>query len=251
MSEKNLGDYIKEIYEKVREIKEITGDEKNIIAFRGEPRDYKETALMPSIFRDKNIENESLSYDLAQDYKLNNHKDLYVDQATNLQHYMALSRMLDITFNCLVALFFACKYSENDKNEDAIIYIFNFPEYHSPHSKHIEKLYEDALDNGDNIAYSKNFRVFAENYTNPRIKSQCGGFIFFPGKVFYPIDSIYYDKLVIPSNEKENIIKDLDILFSINESTLFPEMNEITSKIKKRMLIERAYKKNRRIKYKE
>lgn len=88
--------------------KQNSKNSKHIIAFRGEPIDYRDTALMPSIFRNGNRKYESLSYDLAIDYRLNNANDQYVDQATNLQHYIALSRMLDITFNCLVALYFAC-----------------------------------------------------------------------------------------------------------------------------------------------
>lgn len=240
----NLDFYIEEIY---RKVKKVPKNKKHIVAFRGEPKDYDKTALMPSIFRNENVEQESLSYDLAIDYKLNNHKDLYVDQATNLQHYAALSRMLDITFNCLVALFFACKSDESNKNEDAVVYVFDFPEYYSPHSKYIESLYEDALEDNDSIAYSKNFRVFSENFTNIRIKSQYGGFIFFPGKVFYPIDNVYYDKIMIPWHEKEKILQDLDILFSINESTLFPEMNEITGKMKKRLLSERSYSKPQKL----
>lgn len=155
--------------------------------------------------------------------------------------------MLDITFNCLVALFFACTGDENGKNEDAILYIFDFPEYYSPHSKYTEDLYKDALGDKGNIAYSKNFRVFSENFTNIRIKSQYGGFIFFPGEVFYPIDEIYYDKILIPYNDKKNILKDLDILFSINESTIFPEMHQITGKMKKRLLNERLYSKSREL----
>lgn len=223
--------------------KQNSKNSKHIIAFRGEPIDYRDTALMPSIFRNGNRKYESLSYDLAIDYRLNNANDQYVDQATNLQHYIALSRMLDITFNCLVALYFACCNYEKDSDEDGIIYIFDFPEYYSPHSKYIQTLYVDVLESNNSIAYSKNFRVFAESYTNPRIKSQSGGFIFFPGDTFSPINNIYYDKVEISGDDKKQIIKDLDTLFSINVSTLFPEKNEITDKMKKRLLDERDYSK--------
>ena len=194
---KDIGYYIQKIYKKVdnRMKKQNSKNSKHIIAFRGEPIDYRDTALMPSIFRNGNRKYESLSYDLAIDYRLNNANDQYVDQATNLQHYIALSRMLDITFNCLVALYFACCNYEKDSDEDGIIYIFDFPEYYSPHSKYIQTLYVDVLESNNSIAYSKNFRVFAESYTNPRIKSQSGGFIFFPGDTFSPINNIYYDKV--------------------------------------------------------
>lgn len=247
-NKKSIGKYIQEIYEKVDNLKERlekqnSKNNKHIFAFRGEPIDYKDTALMPSIFRNGNRKYESLSYDLAIDYRLNNANDQYVDQATNLQHYIALSRMLDITFNCLVALYFACCNYEKDSDEDGIIYIFDFPEYYSPHSKYIQTLYVDVLESNNSIAYSKNFRVFAESYTNPRIKSQSGGFIFFPGDIFSPINNIYYDKVEISGDDKKQIIKDLDTLFSINVSTLFPEKNEITDKMKKRLLDERNYSK--------
>lgn len=244
----SLNEYLEEIDNIITNFQ--CSDPKNLIAFRGEPSDYKETALTPSLFRNDYIEFEKVSYDLSVDYKLNSINDNYVDKATNLQHYMEMSRMLDITFNCLTTLFFAC----NDANtinienlNDAIVYIFSFPEYYSPHSTFIQELYEDALQDNKGIAYEKNFRVFSENISNPRIKAQNGGFIFFPGKKFYPINKIYYKKIIIDKKSKKRLLNDLNTFFSINFSTLFPETDKISTTMKKRMLTERRYSNHKKI----
>ena len=210
--------------------------------------DSKETALTPSLFRNDYIEFEKVSYDLSVDYKLNSINDNYVDKATNLQHYMEMSRMLDITFNCLTALFFAC----NDANtinienlNDAIVYIFSFPEYYSPHSTFIQELYEDALQDNKGIAYEKNFRVFSENISNPRIKAQNGGFIFFPGKKFYPINKIYYKKIIIDKKSKKQLGK--VGYSSLNKFSSIFQTDKISTTMKKRMLTERRYSNHKKI----
>lgn len=211
-------------------------------AFRGEARDYGRTKLMPSLFRDSSyVSKEKYLFELLFDYGvISEGKNKNIEKAIEAQHYVSISRMLDITFSVLPALYFACS-SKNNMQEDGLIFIFAFPDYYSPNSKYIEKFYTEMLE-GNNIAYSKNFKVVSHSYSNERIKAQNGGFIFFQGSEFSPISDIYYETISIKSEDKEDILRELNLLFSINEATIYPE------KENKAKLVEQKFKKGR---YKE
>ena len=126
-------------------------------------------------------------------------------------------------FDVLVALYFACTHPDE---HDGYVYVFAFPEHYSPHSKYIEEFYTNVLE-GKHIAYSRNFKVFSHSVTNDRIKAQKGGFIFFPGKEFHPINDCYYERILISKNHKREILEDLEALFQITKATLFPEKDKV------------------------
>lgn len=229
-----LPHYIAQIKERVNELSSRHStflETVPLIAFRGEPADYGITKLMPSLFRDSNyIAKESHLFELFCDYSIVDSKASNIEKAIETQHYASFSRMLDISFNVLVALYFACK----PPNEcDGYVYVFTFPEHYSPHSKYIEEFYTNILE-GKHIAYSRNFKVFSHSCTNDRIKAQRGGFIFFPGKDFHPINSCYYERVAISKDHKQEILDDLEILFQITNATLFPEKDKIAEVIKNR-----------------
>lgn len=230
-----LSNYLKKVEEEVDSL--IEGHKKVtntncLIAFRGENKDYEETKLMPSLFRNENyIEKEKYLFELLDDYGfIQPNQKRNIEKAIEAQHYIAISRMLDITFNLFVAIFFACKGNEN---ENGIIYIFCFPEHYSPHSQYIEEFYTHIL-NDKNISYSSNFKVISHSHSNNRIKAQNGGFIFFTGKEFRPIPNVYYKKVIIEKNDKRKIFKELDLIFNMNESTIFPEKEKIIQVVKQK-----------------
>ncbi len=234
-----LSKYIAEIKEKVAELSSRHRTflkTEPLIAFRGESDDYGETKLTPSLFRDNSyVAKESHLFELFCDYSIVDPKASNIEKAIETQHYACISRMLDISFDVLVALYFACERPE--KNDvpvnDGYVYVFAFPEHYSPHSKFIEEFYTNVLE-GKHIAYSRNFKVFSHSFTNDRIKAQKGGFIFFPGKEFHPINSCYYDRVPISKDDKEEILKDLETLFQITKATLFPEKDKIAKVITNR-----------------
>ena len=202
-----------------------------LIAFRGEPKDYGDSKLTPSLFRDSDlIQKESYLFELYTDYGIMSRSVSNIEKAITTQHYAAISRMLDISFNALIALYFACS---GHAEEDGVVYIFAFPEYYSPHSHYVEESYSSIL-RGKHLAYPHNFMVLSHSSSNERIVAQKGGFIFFPGAEFHPIDSCYYRHINIPAEHKEVILKDLDLLFSINHATLFPQKDNISDVAKER-----------------
>jgi len=204
-----------------------------LVAYRGEPKDYGETKLTPSLFRENTyVSKEAHLFELFSDYNIVPRGASNIEKAIETQHYASISRMLDISFDILVAIYFACDDQEQEK-EDGFVYAFTFPEHYSPHSKYIEDFYTDVLE-GKHIAYSRNFKVFSHSHSNDRINAQKGGFIFFPGKEFHPINDCYYDRVRIPKEDKPTILKDLALLFQINEATIFPEKEKIAKVIKER-----------------
>lgn len=96
--------------------------------YRGEFKDYGETALTPGIMRNsghsKNedkIINEMVSYFPERFPRGTSTFDILVD----LQHFQIPTRLLDITTSPLVALFMACYNFNNEPNPDKdVVYIF-------------------------------------------------------------------------------------------------------------------------------
>ncbi|MEG1060361.1 MAG: FRG domain-containing protein [Oscillospiraceae bacterium] len=203
-------------------------DTKLLFAYRGESRDYGATQLMPSLFRDsKQVHKEHHLFELLCDYNIVSSEASNVEKAIEAQHYAAISRMLDISFNALVALYFAC----SDIERSGYLFVFAFPEHYSPHSKYVEDFYTNMLSK-KHIPYSRNFKVFSHSFSNDRIKAQKGGFIFFPGTDFIPINNCYYRKISIQEQDKAILLKDLEMLFLINEASIFPEKEKIAKVVK-------------------
>ena len=93
------------------------------VFFRGQSEEFE--FIIPSIFRDaKYIENEDeLIKEAEISYPLEIQKIKYKpDKLALMQHYGLPTRILDITTNALVALYFAV--SEN-KDKDGVVYLFN------------------------------------------------------------------------------------------------------------------------------
>lgn len=234
-----VGEYINEVMYRLKYLQELQGeyfDEGALVAFRGESKDYENTKLMPSIFRNPEmVEKEAHIFELIRDYDIiSDGKNEYMDKAITAQHYIAISRMLDITFSVLTAIYFACK-SKDNKEEDGIIYIFRFPEHYSPHSTYLEEFYRRLIKNEEDILYPKNFKVITHSFSNERIMAQMGGFILFPGKEYMPISDIYYEKVIIAAKDKNKLLEDINILFGIEEATLFPEKDKRAELVKKKL----------------
>lgn len=233
MEKKLLVDYLQQIDAAVKAFKEINKSRSCLYAFRGESKDYGTTKLMPSLFRNPDFVNkERYLFELLSDYGVIEGKKTNIEKVIEAQHYVEISRMLDITFNVLPSLYFACS-SEKNMQEDATVYIFCFPEHYSPHSTYIEEFYREVL-NRKSKMYSKNFKVVSHSYSNDRIKAQSGGFIFFQGKEFSPISDIYYKTISINKDDKKNILQDLSLLFAIDDASIFPEKENKAQLVKEK-----------------
>ena len=207
-----------------------------------------------------------------------------IEKLTYMQHYNCPTRLLDITSNPLVALYFACN---TYPDQDGAVYMFSFSNdeillpkdpkikvlanlaeltenertslayqsylssdnnkfRQSSNSKYSSEILEKffQLLNRNEHLYERNLipfdllapQVFQPYKDNPRLIKQDGAFII-SGLDFNEEDShqkilnFVTDKIIIPSNQKDLILSQLNRL-GINESTLFPEIEHISNHLR-------------------
>ncbi len=236
-----IAKYLNDIARAIKELKGQVPD--SLICFRAESKDYGDSKLIPSIFRnrDSNIKELELNYgNLLVDYNLVSPNASKLMKAIKCQHYFAQSRLLDITFNCLVSLFFLVNEDINKRPDNGIVYVFGFPRYFSPNDDQINELFDAIYDDTIPIV-DKNFKVLTNCWTNDRIKAQNGGFILFLGDYPYEIPEIYYRKIIVERDNYPSLKESLDVLFNINQFTIFPQDDNIIKQMKPFM---KSYKSN-------
>jgi len=258
---------VNEILEKIR----TTQEDSKTIFFRGHANSsYR---LLPSIYRaNAPFYEKEIFYDTISTipYEFQGIESTF-EILTKFQHFGTPTRLLDITTNPLVALFFACKSSNkhgelltfNVSNKDIKLfdsdtvsvvtnivklnYDFDIPPTVAKKSdKHFdelvhkirnEKSYFDNLVVKDDL--NKSFFV-KPKLDNPRIIKQSGAFIvcgmddikYKPSKEILEIErDKVTSRIIINKNLKSEIIKLLET-FNISSGSLFPELSEVAGYIK-------------------
>lgn len=262
-------------YKEIRNISGVTDFIENIISFdRGDDyvnfyRGHSDLKykLEPSIFRKSSngsfqyLENEDTIYNelLTQNYGEFDSDNSTFDRLVRMQHFTLPTRLLDISTNPLIALYFACKGNEGLSGDAILIQVprEKVKYFDSDTAACIANLCKltikdkDILDIGTQdikyrntinklYSYIKNDKPYFENLiklssindivcikgkvTNDRINAQSGAFLLFG------LDLVLRDRnkfgfkvmhFAIKPDIKKKILKDLDLL-NINESTLFP-----------------------------
>lgn len=244
--------------------------------FRGHSNYNYET--IPSIYRNDNIQNEARFYHEAI---RRNPTEFTEDMSTfdklvKMQHYELPTRLLDITTNPLVALYFACQGSDKVDGE-VLIY--------SMQPEQIEYYDSDAICKLSNIAKcSKDFSLKADNkftdnkdslvsyikqdkpsfngnlepkdldqvlcvmpkLNNDRIIRQHGAFFIYGMGISKETPAELLDKprkIRIKGDSKKDILKELELL-GINDAELFPETDKIMKHIKNNIQEDRLFSQN-------
>ncbi len=259
---KNINDIVKE--------NEKNQDNKKIF-FRGQAN--KEWEIMPNIFRNNLIGLEHKLIEEAEALKANEISKCSnkFEILTVLQHYELGTRLLDITTNPLVALYFAC--CDEEEKDGVVYYATEYPtSYNSFEIKVLTRLVEfDASSKVDITNFikclkddkiiSNNFNndkiidILKENYfvtsniTNSRLQRQSGAFLipglvnvykekekYFICKAKSSLRNVFNQKMfIINKKSKFELLKTLD-MFNINEATLFPELEHQMKYIRWKML---------------
>lgn len=114
----------------LRKRKKAADTSANIIFFYREyyNPDYK---LIPSVFRNNNLSQESDFYHKIMVHCPEEFKNFFhLGRLVHMQHYSYPTRLLDVTSNPLVALFFACKnfgHEEYNKSGSGKVFVFCIP----------------------------------------------------------------------------------------------------------------------------
>lgn len=234
----NVADYINTVSQIIsNQDKDIT------IVYRGESRIF-DTPCQPNIFRKSLLKNnkffEKNLFDEMTSNKITS-GTTYLEKAIDAQHGGFPSRLLDVTYNSLVALYFATTpyfhYPENSEDDhDGIVYIYFFNKLFCPSGKNITDNYKAIIDRdhvwlSSESIFQKNHKLIDHIKLNKRIVAQQGALILFQGDEVCPISNAKYTKIRIPSKSKSAIRTQLKTLFGIHTGFIYPEPSNLVTEI--------------------
>lgn len=274
---KSLIDYItlcNELYDALR-VNAFYEEER--LFFRGQKS--KEFSILPSIARTTR-KSQKPEHFIMQEYKMVNelirrkpNEFAGFDEFNTLakmQHYGLPTRLLDITSNALVALFFACeRVKENHEWQDGEIFFFkkSDTEIHSSYSVHVALLSSYFKSQSNNYSSTQDFDVnenleklldtgkaeilqeemkeyilTVPKYHDEREVRQSAGFILFPniaerGFITPHIKDIKDDvvkkmgfRVIVDAAAKDRILRELARV-GITKEFLFPDMQNLARHI--------------------
>lgn len=237
---KSLDKYISVVSKYMEKYK----NDNKIVVFRGEANDYGESACVPNIFR-KNILTYNPKFEknlfdemTANDLTIGNN---YLEKAISAQHDGFPSRLLDVTYNCLVALYFACtphynKPEDSLDNEDGRVFLFVIEKMFCPTGENIVDNYNEIVKRSEdsfikNQIFGKNHKLIDHIKTNKRIIAQQGAFILFQGDEYEPIPKRLCKTIIIDRKAKRDLRTQLSSLFGIDTGSIYPQAENFVSKM--------------------
>lgn len=233
--------------EELRELLEIMGKEKTGKLYRGQAS--SSWNLDASITREpKYLDNEGdMYYDILslKPDAFQNDQTVY-ERLITMQHYGMPTRLLDVTRNPLVSIFFACNNMERKEN-DGVIFTFK-PEKKSEFLNFEDKKLEDLTilfnyGNSKETEESKDFLAkiwFIKGVAkNQRINSQSGDFIFVGNgdDVKQKLHQLPKMSIIIDSKSKEVLIEQLESL-NIHGGAVYPDLTHMSNYIRNKYLNE-------------
>lgn len=226
--------------EELRELLEIMGKEETGKQYRGQAN--SSWNLDASITREpKYLSNEAEMYYEILSLKPDAFKnDISVyERLITMQHFGMPTRLLDITRNPLVAIFFACN-NWDCKDNDGVIFTFkpkdksDFLNFEDPRLKHLSTLF-----NHNNVKETDESKAFLSKIwyikgvaKNQRISNQSGDFIFV-GKgdeVTKELHQFPKMSIVIDSETKKVLLEQLESL-NIHGGAVYPDLTHMSNYI--------------------
>lgn len=238
----------------------------NNVFYRGQLEVYK--SITSSISRNAGYtSNENLIYEEAINMKSVEFADLIspIERLSKMQHYGIPTRLVDLTVDPLIALFFAVQ--NFDDKSHGNVYVFVQPE-HNLNDKRIKLLSLLATLDSHNLEVIKSsyLECYSEEITedeilefasegafikysddlqksNERLFCQKGSFAICGNetigkeikKSILPLDSIEPTMVIrIPFEHKQAVKKELDEKYNINETTIYPEFLSVADYLKEK-----------------
>lgn len=232
--------------EELRELLDIMGSPKSGNLYRGQA--VSTWKLDSSLTRDKRyIDNEDKMYYEILSLKpesFQNDQTVY-ERLITMQHYGMPTRLMDLTRNPLIAIYFACDNLEkNDKEKDGCVYTFcpneAYPllNFEDERLKSLKALYDVDYKNRDDTFLNGIYYIMGLA-KNQRISNQSGDFVFVGkdkdnGQKLYNLPEL---TIVIDSDAKTVLLQQLETL-NIHGGSVYPDLSHMSNYIKDR------YKKN-------
>ena len=232
-------DAVENVSQFINRINEYIGKNRRegfFCVYRGEPNIYT-TPCRPNLFRtdimQRNKFFEKSLFDAMRQNKLSG-ETRYLDNAIDAQHGEFPSRLLDVSYNCLTALYFAVtpyyhKRADALDDRDGMVFLMFVDEIYSPSGKNLNDNY-DAIINRDQPWYQgktlfcKNHKFVDHTKLNSRIIAQQGAFILFPGDEPEELPKWMSYGIRIPGSAKAQIRGELKQLFGIHTGSIYPEI---------------------------
>jgi hypothetical protein len=255
-----MGQSITSLEGYVRKISEIQPKPDEVLLYRGHSR--KEFTLLPSVLRDPKYQEveHSILRELVASHPADFASDTTtLEQLVRVQHYSLPTRLLDATWNPLVALYFTVRES-TDISGEVIVFrikkdqvkffdsdtVIKFtlaagdPFNQQPQIDRllqfirVEKPYFKGIIVPDHL---KTVLCVKPKHNNQRILAQAGAFLLWglaPALDSHPISGIAIERIRVNVKQKGKIMNELDRM-SVNESTMFPEIERAALYIRKKL----------------
>lgn len=220
----NIQSKVLEVKSLAEYIKEVSGYNGDVLLFRGQSN--KDFRLIPSVGRNEKFlqYEEQMFLEFKRSYYLyaDNRPMTDMDTLFLAQHYGLPTRLLDWSYNPLVALYFACC---NDFKIDGRVFIYKVPRQNN-HVKEGHDLDNDIFSK----TFEKEYLFIIPDYTDKRYVNQKGMFLWFknPQKAF----SDCFMTIIVKN--KKAILSNLCSI-GVTESFIYPTLDHICSEIKSKI----------------
>lgn len=233
-----VSDYIQRVSDYIEARKE----DRHFFVYRGEPELYP-SPCRPGLFRMSTLtENpffeKNLFHTMRQN-KLTGDRS-YLENAIDAQHGEFPSRLLDVSYNCLTALYFAVtpyyhKAEDALDDRDGRVFVFFLDEIFSPSAENINENYNAVINRdcpwSQEFLFRKNHKFVDYTKINSRIVAQQGGFILFQGDAAEELPKRLYYGITIPGDAKPRLRAELKELFGIHTGSIYPEVINLVKEL--------------------
>lgn len=157
------------------------------------------------------------------------------ERLITMQHFGMPTRLMDITRNPLVAIFFACNNMENAQN-DGVVFCFKpgndeWLNFEDPKLEQLKELYDNGTK--PKTEFLSKISFLKGLAKNPRISNQSGDFIFVGDgdSIKKDLDDLPALTIIIDKETKKVLLEQLESL-NIHGGAVYPDLTNLSNYIK-------------------